>query len=198
MTRILLLLIVLTTGASLQAQDLIPGFEFAEEATIYVTDTDSIQGVVGFSYIKNNEINLVGEKVKKYKADEIKGFYLKTSKLKFLSGRGGLGQSVFVQDLTPKNKAGKIVKTFVFAKGTKVELGKEPEGTWSTSLYIVSKGGNYEGFKKIADAVKDQCPGLAAKISDKTSGYSTKFLSTEEETMAAYEKIITDLEAGCK
>jgi hypothetical protein len=47
---------------SAQAQTLISGLEFAEEGTLYLNTGDSIQGVLGFTYIKNNQVMLVGEK----------------------------------------------------------------------------------------------------------------------------------------
>jgi hypothetical protein len=76
---------------SLNAQDLIAGFEFAEEGTIYINDKDSVQGVLAFTYIKNNQVVLVGQKETKYKPEDIKGFHLKTSNLDFVSGQFGLG-----------------------------------------------------------------------------------------------------------
>src|SRR5688572_27522762 len=109
---------------SLYAQDLRKGYEFAEEGTIYLTDKDSVQGVLAFTYVKNNQVVLVGEKETKYKPEDIKGFYLKTSNLNFVSGQYGLGYKAFLQVVVPGMKA-KVIKTFVITKGVKIEEGKD-------------------------------------------------------------------------
>lgn len=179
------------------AQDLRKGYEFAEEGTIYLTDKDSVQGVLAFTYVKNNQVVLVGEKETKYKPEDIKGFYLKTSNLKFVSGKFGLGYNAFLQVVVPGKKA-RVIKTFVIAKGVKIEDGKELEGTWSTSLYLVDKGLNFENSKKIAEAIKAECPELAGKLVKKDSGYFVGMLTLEDEMLNAYTKIIQDLDAGCK
>lgn len=197
MKKSIFILVVILLNFSLYAQDLINGYEFAEEGTLYLTDKDSVQGVLAFTYIKNNQVVLVGEKETKYKPDDIKGFYLKTSKMHFVSGQYGLGYKAFLQVVVPGRKA-KVVKTFVTAKGVKIEAGKEPEGTWSTSLYLADKSSNFELSKKIAEAVKPECPELAAKLVKKDSGYFVGMLTVEEEMISAYSKIIQDLDAGCK
>lgn len=197
MKKSIFILVVILLNFSLYAQDLINGYEFAEEGTIYLTDKDSVQGVLGFTYIKNNQVVLVGQKETKYKPDAIKGFYLKTSNLHFVSGQFGLGYKAFLQVVVPGKKA-KVVKTFVTAKGVKIEAGKEPEGTWSFSLYLVEKGTNLESSKKIAEAIKPECPELAAKLVKKDSGYFVGLFTVEEEMVKAYTMTIQDLDAGCK
>jgi hypothetical protein len=182
---------------SAQAQTLISGLEFAEEGTIYLNTGDSIQGVLGFTYIKNNQLMLVGEKQTKYKSDDVKGFYLKTSKLHFVSGKFGLGYNAFLQVVVPGKKA-KVVKTFVTTKGVKIEEGKPVDGTWSMSLHLVDKNVNYENSKKIAEAIKAECPGLAAKLTNKSSGYFVGLFTPEEEMITNYTRIIEDMDAGCK
>jgi hypothetical protein len=182
---------------SAQAQTLISGLEFAEEGTLYLNTGDSIQGVLGFTYIKNNQVMLVGEKQTKYKSDDVKGFYLKTSKLHFVSGKFGLGYNAFLQVVVPGKKA-KVVKTFVTTKGVKIEEGKPVDGTWSMSLYLVEKNVNFENSKKIAEAIKAECPGLAAKLTNKSSGYFVGLFTPEEEMITNYTRIIEDLDAGCK
>jgi hypothetical protein len=197
MKKSILILVAAILSFSAQAQNLITGLEFAEEGTIYLNNGDSIQGVLGFTYIKNNQVMLVGQKETKYKSDDIKGFYLKTSKLHFVSGKFGLGYNAFLQVVVPGKKA-KVVKTFVTTKGVKIEEGKPVDGSWSTSLYLVEKNVNFENSKKIAEAIKAECPGLAAKLVNKTSGYFVNLFTVEEEMILAYTRIIEDLDAGCK
>jgi hypothetical protein len=197
MKKTILTLVVALLSYSVYSQDLIAGIEFAEEGTIYLNDKDSIQGVLGFSYIKNNQVMLVGEKETKYKPEDIKGFYLKTSKLNFISGTFGLGYKAFLQVVVPGKKA-RVVKTFVTTKGVKIEPGKPVDGTWSMSLYLVDKGANFENSKKIAEAIKGECPELATKLTTKNSGYFVNLLTIEEDMLSAYKKIIEDLDAGCK
>jgi hypothetical protein len=197
MKKSIFILIAAFFSFSAQAQTLISGLEFAEEGTIYLNTGDSIQGVLGFTYIKNNQVMLVGEKETKYKSDDIKGFYLKTSKLHFVSGKFGLGYNAFLQVVVPGKKA-KVVKTFVTTKGVKIEEGKPVDGTWSMSLYLVEKNVNFENSKKIAEAIKAECPGLAAKLTNKSSGYFVGLFTPEEEMITNYTRIIEDLDAGCK
>lgn len=197
MKKSIFILVAALFTFSVQAQNLISGLEFAEEGTIYLNTGDSIQGVLGFTYVKNNQVMLVGPKETKYKSDDVKGFYLKTSKLHFVSGKFGLGYNAFLQVVVPGKKA-KVVKTFVTTKGVKIEEGKPVDGTWSTSLYLVDKNVNLENSKKIAEAIKGECPGLAAKLTNKTSGYFVNLFTVEEEMIRAYTRIIEDLDAGCK
>jgi hypothetical protein len=197
MKKSLFMLVVVLLSFSLQAQNLISGLEFAEEGTLYLNTGDSIQGVLGFTYIKNSQVMLVGEKQVKYKSDDVKGFYLKTSKLHFVSGTFGLGYKTFLQVAVPGKKA-KVVKTFVTDKGVKIEEGKPVEGHWTFSLYLVDKGANYENSKKIAEVLKGECPGLAAKLTNKSSGYFVGLFTPEEEMVVNYTRIIEEMDAGCK
>src|SRR5688572_20401983 len=113
MRKIFLAIVVSLAGLTVHAQNLIPGIEFAEEGTIYITDKDSVQGVLAFTYLKSNQVVLVGQKETKYKSEDVKGFYLRTSKLHFVSGTYNLGYKAFLQVETPERKKAKVVKTFV-------------------------------------------------------------------------------------
>jgi hypothetical protein len=197
MKKSIFILVAALLSFSAQAQNLISGLEFAEEGTIYLNTGDSIQGVLAFTYIKNNQVMLMNPKETKYKSDDVKGFYLKTSKLRFVSGKFGLGYNTFLQVVVPGKKA-MAVKTFVVTKGVKIEEGKPVDGTWSNSLYLVDKNVNYENSKKIAEAIKAECPGLAAKLTNKTSGYFVNLFTVPEDMVLAYTRIIEDLDAGCK
>jgi hypothetical protein len=189
-------LLALAFSLSLSAQDLIEGYEFAEIGTIYLTDKDSIEGVLGFSQFKNNQVVLVGEEQTKYKTDDIRGFYLKTSDIHFVSGRYALSKT-FMQ-VAVRGKKASIVKTFVSSSDEKLEPGKVPEGTWPISLYLTDKGENFEASKKIAEAIKPACPELAAKLVQKNSEYFVNLFTVEEDMIKAYKKIIEELDAGCK
>ena len=195
MKKVLLIVLAVVLNVSVFAQDF-PGYEFAEEGTIYLNDTDSVQGVLAFTYFKSNQVMLVGKDQIKYKPDDIKGFYLKTSGLHFVPGEGGLGSRAFHQVISSGKKS-KIVKTFTAAKGVKIEAGKEPEGSWSTTFYLVDKKANYTLSKKIAEAIESDCPQLAARLTKKDSGYFVNLLTLDEEMMSAYNKIMVDLDAEC-
>jgi len=197
MKKSIFILGIILLSFSVYAQELRKGYEFAEVGTIYLNDKDSVEGVLAFTYVKNNQVVMVGEKETKYKPEDIKGFYLKTSNLHFVSGKFGLGYNAFLQVVVPGKKA-RVIKTFVITKGVKIEEGKDLEGTWSTSLYLVDKGVNFENSKKIAEAIKAECPELAAKLVKKDSGYFVGLLTLEDEMLSAYAKIIQDLDAGCK
>ena len=198
MRKIFLAVIVLLCGFVAQAQDLIPGIEFAEEGTVYITDKDSVQGVLAFTYIKNNQVVLVGQKDTKYKPDDIKGFYLHKSKLHFVSGQWGLGLKAFFQVETPQRTKAKVVKVFNVDKSVKIQPGIVPPGTWTISLYLVDKHQNFEATKKMAEALKTDCPDLSKKLTDKESGYFVGILTLDDEKLVTFGKIMDELEAGCK
>lgn len=198
MRKIFLAIVVSVAGLTAHAQNLIPGIEFAEEGTIYITDKDSVQGVLAFTYLKNNQVVLVGQKETKYKSEDVKGFYLRTSKLHFVSGTYSVGYKAFLQVETPERKKAKVVKTFVADKYAKIEPGIIPPGTWSISLYLVDKHLNFEATKKMAEALKTDCPELSAKLLKKDSGYFVGIMTLDDEKLVTFGKIMDELDAGCK
>jgi hypothetical protein len=195
-------LLLATVVAKSQTQDLIPGYEFSEPGTIYITETDSLKGWLVFSYIKNNQVTLIpppnSGKNKEYKPGDILGFRLHDSRLNFLPGKMGLGQAAFLQVMTPGLSKSKVVKTFSIDKTEKVEAGKTPKGMWWISLYLPTQKANFEATKKVAEAIKTECPALSEKIAKKEKGYFVNLMSTEEETLDAFTRIANELEAGCK
>ena len=201
-TKTLLISFFLVSAIMAKGQDFIPGYEFGEAGTLYLSASDSVKGFLVFSFIKNNEVTMIAppEKGKdtKYKAADILGFRLNDSKLDFVSGKAGLGKAAFLQVITPEFNQAKVVKTFIPDVAEKVEAGKTPKGSWYISLYLADQKTNFEGTKKLAEVVKPQCPVLAGRMASKEKGYFVNLMSSEEESVDSFKRIATEIEAGCK
>jgi hypothetical protein len=194
---------LLLTTSCVFSQDLLPGFKFSEEGTVYISATDSIK-LTSLDFEIYDDKKVVGwndARRLEYKANSIMGFSLQKSGKRYISVKGALGGlPFFVEDLTPSNKRLKVVKHF-YPDEPLVQKDGAVMGTWLHYVLPVKEDEDRKlisGYKKIAEFVKTDCIELNKKISSKQKGYFLTLMGgTVEEELEIYKRIATEFEQ-CK